>query len=642
MKDIKNPKFYQSQKDDTQKKFDELKKQVKTDIGEIVDKVFSVLEELESRINEEIDRLATKHIASIEKKENYWCCDERTSEIEKTFKEAHEEFSGCDAVLPSFINVKALDDKLAEDVCEKKFMYSLNLSSTEQVFHKIFHSFKVENYARRALVDDSRPYGYEEKVDKTGKQILHVRKFVEEGDLDGLKSYLDKFPKNIRRYLLESDSFLKAAVQACDFNLVRFFVDDCQLAIGNKLLDIQSGFHFNYKTRKWNPETAEKIATFLVNKQPNLAEKLLSFAIHLNSAELCRLAIDEYQVKIDQPLGGVMNGLTAVFNAAKYRKWDVFEYLCKKGAELSNGIVMRGFLGYHLEDCNILHAVVFERSCDVKFVQHCLWINRNFLYHRNANGQTPIDMALNEKSSSDSIKILMPRVPNVLHVLNKSIVNGSIKGRKQWNRDSLYTYQTLSKAIEYRESKLCKFMQLKWLDWTVRDPSTGMTLLHKAAKIGNLEAVRFLVEHIDVNCRANDGQTPLHLAVFWGHFNITICLRVKNNANVTLKDNKGRSVRYRCEQGIRRDHVDSSDILDLILDESLESLKKFYPDESYAYDSDSEDEDEDLYYGGNQNRDKPEKYEVDDNDDNTSEEEPDFDDEYDDFDDDDDDGDNDI
>ena len=101
-------------------------------------------------------------------------------------------------------------------------------------------------------------------------------------------------------------------------------------------------------------------------------------------------------------------------------------------------------------------------------------------------------------------------------------MNRSINGRKQWKRDSLYTYQTVSKAIEYQKSKLYVFRQLEWLDWTVRDPSTGMTLLHKAAKIGNLEAVRFFVEHIDVNCRENDGQTPLHLAVFWGHFHITI------------------------------------------------------------------------------------------------------------------------
>ena len=587
--------------------------------------------------------MAAEHIASIEKKENYWCCDERTSEIEKTLNEVHEELSGDGVEHETFTKVKAANEHLAEGEYAEKFQLTLDLRRTKQAFHDIFYSFSAENHAQYALVDDR---GLGQKVETTGKQILHVKKLIGEGDLDGLKSYLDKFPKNIRRYLLESDSFLKAAVQACDFNLVRYFVDDCHLPIGNALMDIQRGWDRNYETSKWNLETAEKIGTYLVHKQPNLAEQLLSSAVYLNSVKLCKLAIDEYKVKINQPIRRHLDNDTAVFQAAKYKKWEVFEYLCKKGAKLTSGTARQGFLTNSIKGCNILHAVVADSNCEIKFVQHCLWKNRNFLYHRNANGQTPIDLALNEEhySNSDSIKCLMPRVPNVLHVLNKSIVNKSINGRKHWKRGSLYTYQTVSKAIEYRESRLYQLRKIQWLDWTVRDPSTGMTLLHKAAKIGNLEAVRFLVEHIDVNCRANDGQTPLHLAVFWGHFNITICLLVKGNADVTLEDNKGRSVRYRCEQGSRRNHSGSSDILDVILDKSLESLKKRYPDESSYY-NESDDEDEDLMFGYFRKREKTEKYQVNENDDYTSEEESDdedfededdFDDSDDGFDDDDD------
>ena len=596
---------------------------MKTDIGKIVDRVKSVLEELESRINEEIDRLAAEHIANIEKKENYWCCDERTSEIEKTLNEVHEELSENGVEHETFTKVKTVNEKLAEAEYDEKFRFTLDLGRTEYAFHDVFYSFNVDLYALEALVDDR---GLGQKVKKTDKQILHVRKLIDQGDLDGLKSYLGKFPENIRRYLLESDSVLSAAVQACDFNLVRYFVDDCQLAIGDSLLEVKRDW---YGDNNWNLETAEKIATYLVHKQPSLAGKLLSFAVYLNSVNLCRLAIDEYKVKIDQPLWGVTSKETAVFKAANDGKWEVFEYLCKKGAELSNGTFRERYSWYYLEDCNILHAAVAGSRYDMKFIQHCLWNNRDFLYHRNESGQTPVELALKEEYSNRNwMKFLMPRVPNVLHMLNKSIVNRSINNRKQWNRDSLYTYETLSKAIEYRESRLCHFKEMEWLDWTVRDPSTGMTLLHKAAKIGNLEAVRFLVKHIDVNCRANDGQTPLHLAVFWGHIKITICLLVKNEADWTLKDNKGRSVRYRCEQGFRRNHKRCCDILDFLSYSTMEYLKTLYSNEYYPYISDST-EDDLCVGGGNRN---PEIYEVDDSDDYSSDEDSDFDDEDDDAD----------
>lgn len=50
-----------------------------------------------------------------------------------------------------------------------------------------------------------------------------------------------------------------------------------------------------------------------------------------------------------------------------------------------------------------------------------------------------------------------------------------------------------------------------------RDPDSGWTALHFAARQGKLEAAKVLIENkAFVGVRGPDGRTPLHLAAGWG------------------------------------------------------------------------------------------------------------------------------
>uniref|UniRef100_A0A1B0FDT6 Uncharacterized protein n=1 Tax=Glossina morsitans morsitans TaxID=37546 RepID=A0A1B0FDT6_GLOMM len=79
-------------------------------------------------------------------------------------------------------------------------------------------------------------------------------------------------------------------------------------------------------------------------------------------------------------------------------------------------------------------------------------------------------------------------------------------------------------------------------DWPelvkLRDPFTGYSALHWAAKHGNEDMVNLIAGtyKADVNCRTNGGYTPLHMAMYFDRSNVFHMLSNDYKANIDLLD----------------------------------------------------------------------------------------------------------
>lgn len=80
-----------------------------------------------------------------------------------------------------------------------------------------------------------------------------------------------------------------------------------------------------------------------------------------------------------------------------------------------------------------------------------------------------------------------------------------------------------------------------------KDFMSGFTALHWAAKCGNAEMVRMIIERsreydheVDVNAKSNGGYTPLHIAAIHDQFTVIELLVHKYSANRNIRDNCGK------------------------------------------------------------------------------------------------------
>lgn len=98
------------------------------------------------------------------------------------------------------------------------------------------------------------------------------------------------------------------------------------------------------------------------------------------------------------------------------------------------------------------------------------------------------------------------------------------------------------------------------------------TPLHIAisTKRPNLEIVEMLAAKADVNCKNTNGATPLHLAVMWGHQDVTELL-IKYGADLTVPNSKGRSA---LDVAVRNDHEGLAQLLAKKMGVPIPKLKK--------------------------------------------------------------------
>lgn len=72
-----------------------------------------------------------------------------------------------------------------------------------------------------------------------------------------------------------------------------------------------------------------------------------------------------------------------------------------------------------------------------------------------------------------------------------------------------------------------------------KKPTSTTTLLHQAARAGNIEQIQSLVSKgTDINVKDWLDKTPLHYAAFYGYRDVAALL-VANSANINVEDRGG-------------------------------------------------------------------------------------------------------
>ncbi|XP_067902148.1 protein phosphatase 1 regulatory subunit 12A-like isoform X2 [Heterodontus francisci] len=215
-----------------------------------------------------------------------------------------------------------------------------------------------------------------------------------------------------------------------------------------------------------------------------------------------------------------VDGLTALHQACIDENLDMVTFLLDHGANVNQP---------DNEGWTALHAAA---SCGFMDIAEYLIKQRANVAAVNSEGELPIDIAQGE-AMEKLLKVVIKKQGIDVEVARKEEEQRMIQDARQWlNRGKLQD---------------------------IRHPKTGASALHVAAAKGYLEVMKLLIQAgFDVNCRDNDGWTPLHAASHWGKEELCKLL-VENLCNM---------------QAINKVGQTAFDVADESLLELLEELQK--------------------------------------------------------------------
>jgi len=224
---------------------------------------------------------------------------------------------------------------------------------------------------------------------------------------------------------------------------------------------------------------------------------------------------------------------TVLMNAAKEGNAETFrkEYE-ERGKELKD-------INFVVDDWTVLHMAATAGSAPlVKFILGIEGVNVNA---KGKKGMTPLTCAI-DNGHKDCAKLLMEE--------GHADINGG-ESEGSWNPMLSAAYkgdvESLKLLIESSNGKLDVEM--------VNKEQKGYHAIHFAAASKN-NAVELLTTLLDagadINALNDNGQTPLHIAVFWNNVD-AVKLLVDRGADKTIKNKSGRTPE---ELAIHYDYVD--------------------------------------------------------------------------------------
>ena len=125
---------------------------------------------------------------------------------------------------------------------------------------------------------------------------------------------------------------------------------------------------------------------------------------------------------------------------------------------------------------------------------------------------------------------------------HRSITSDDINFQKR----SIFIKNWLLQSARNDSEKMRQILREQPSVATEKDPFSGYTALHWAAKHGNMELIKCLVKNygVDVNETTHGGYTALHLASKYRRINTCKVLVTDLGANINLRDNYGKKPNY--------------------------------------------------------------------------------------------------
>ena len=258
-----------------------------------------------------------------------------------------------------------------------------------------------------------------------------------------------------------------------------------------------------------------ELLQYLIENGSNILSKTkdgrscLHIAAGKGHLRICRALLQNYNFGIHERDDA---GFTLLHHAAWSFDLDLFQYLIEKGSNVFSKTK---------DDRNCLHLAA-ERG-DLKICK-VVFQNYNFDIHARDDDERTV---FHYAALSGDLELLLFLIESGSHIFSKT-KNGN---------------SCLHLAAEKGRLKICRELLQKYNFDIHAIDDYGCTVLHCAAKSGDLELFQYLLASgSDIFSKTKDGKSALHLAANNGHLKICVALLQSYDFDIHPKDDDGWNV----------------------------------------------------------------------------------------------------